>query len=184
MKALSVSCAAALAAVSIAAAAQTQAPGLWEHSVTFKTQSGEMEKAMADMQKQLAAMPPEQRKQMEQMMAGRGIGMGPKGNTYKVCVTKEEAARQAAPKMSDANCTQDVVQRSAQTMKVKWTCTGQNPSTGEGEVTFKSDKAYTGKAVVTSTVKGKPETTNIEQSGQWLSADCGDIKPRAPAGKP
>ena len=88
---------AVLAFVSFAASAQTQAPGLWEHSVIFKTQSGEMEKAMAEMQKQLAAMPPEQRKQMEQMMAGRGVGIGPKANTYKVCVTKEEAARQAGP---------------------------------------------------------------------------------------
>jgi len=184
MKALSASCAAALAAVSFVAAAQTQAPGLWEHSMTFKTQSGEMEKAMAEMQKQLAAMPPEQRKQMEQMMAGRGMSTGPKGTSYKVCLTKEEAARQAAPKMADANCNQEVVQRSAQGMKVKWTCGGQNPSSGEGEITFKSDKAYSGKADVTSTVKGKPETTHIEQSGQWLSADCGDIKPRAPAGKP
>lgn len=182
MKALPVF-SAALALVGASALAQTQAPGLWEHSVTFKTKSGEMEKAMAEMQAQMAAMPPEQRKAMEQMMASRGVGMGPKGNTFKVCVSKEEAARQMGPQMAEGNCTQQVLQRSAGTLKMKWECAGRDPSSGEDEVTFKSDKAYTGKGVVTSTVKGKPETMNIEQSGQWLAADCGAIKPRTP-GKP
>jgi hypothetical protein len=184
MKVLSAACAVALSVACLAAAAQTRAPGLWEHSVTFKTQSGEMEKAMAEMQKQLAALPPEQRKQMEQAMAGRGVGMGPKGNTFQVCVTKEEAARQALPKMGEGDCTQDVVQRSGYTLKTKWQCTGKNPSSGEGEITFQSDKAYTGKAVMTTTMHGKPETMNVDQSGRWLAADCGAIKPRAPAGKP
>ena len=180
MKALPVFSVATLALVAFSAVAQSQAPGLWEHSVKFKTQSGEMEKAMAAMQQQMAAMPPDQRKAMEQMMASRGVGMGPKGSTFKVCVTPEDAARKMGPRMGDRpNCTQDVVQRSASTLKMKWQCTGENPSSGEGEVTFASDKAYSGQAVMTSTVRGKPETMNIEQSGQWLSADCGAIKPRA-----
>ncbi|MEP7056839.1 MAG: DUF3617 domain-containing protein [Caldimonas sp.] len=173
--------AAALVLFCAGASAQNQTPGLWEHSVTIKSQNGEMEKAMADMQKQMASMPPEQRKQMEQMMASRGVGVGPKGSTSRVCVSKEEAARQIGPQMGEGDCTQQVVQRSAGTMKMKWECAGRNPSSGEGEVTFKSDKAYTGHAVVTSTVKGKPETMTIEQSGQWIAADCGAVKPRSPA---
>ena len=181
MKAAPVSAAAALVLVGACASAQTQAPGLWEHSFTIKSQNGEMEKAMADMHKQLASMPPEQRKAMEQMMAGRGAGVGPKGNTFKACVSKEEAARQTGPQLAEGNCTQQIVQRNAATMKVKWECTGREPSSGEGEVTFKSDKAYTGRSVVTSTVQGKPEKMTIEQAGQWVAADCGAIKPRAPA---
>ena len=53
---------AALALAAVTASAQTQAPGLWEHSFTMKSDDGKMEKAMAEMQKQLASMPPEQRK--------------------------------------------------------------------------------------------------------------------------
>lgn len=40
------------------ASAQTMKPGLWEHSFTMKSQSGKMEQGMAELQKQIAAMPP------------------------------------------------------------------------------------------------------------------------------
>ena len=59
-------------AASGAAHAQTRpVPGLWEHCTEINTGSGEMGAAMAKMQEQLAAMPPEQRKQMEAPWAGR-----------------------------------------------------------------------------------------------------------------
>ena len=35
---------------------------------------------------------------------------------------------------------------------------------------------------VTSTARGAPEKTNMEQTGKWLAADCGSVKPMpAPA---
>ena len=184
MRVRSVPAALLLAAMSSVAVAQSQAPGLWEYSVAFKSKGGEMEKALAEMQKQLAAMSPEERKAMEQAMAGRGLSMGPKGHTVKVCVTKEDAARMAAPQMQEPGCKQDVVQRSGSTVRTKWQCTGANPSSGEGEVTFAGDKAFTGKAVVNSVNNGKPETLNIDQSGKWLAADCGTVKPRSMTVKP
>ena len=58
----------ALTAGSFIATAQTMKPGLWEINNKMTTQSGEMEKGMAEMQKQLASMPPEQRKMMEDMI--------------------------------------------------------------------------------------------------------------------
>ena len=44
----------AIASVSFGAHAQTRAPGLWEHSVTMKSDDGAIENAMAEMQKQNA----------------------------------------------------------------------------------------------------------------------------------
>jgi hypothetical protein len=178
MKTLHILSAAALAFTALGAGAQTQAPGLWEHTVTMKSAGGEMDKAMAEMQKELASMPPEQRKQMEQMMSGRGATMGPKGTTMKVCITKEQAARPAEPKVADG-CTQQVDKRSGNSVRFKFECTKPEPSSGEGEMTFQSDKAYTGKTNMTSQVKGKPEKMSVEMSGKWLAADCGDVKPRA-----
>jgi uncharacterized membrane protein YkoI len=177
MKSRYILSAAALALTALAAHAQTQAPGLWEHTMNMKSAGGEMEKAQAEMQKQLAAMPPEQRKQMEQAMAGRGMTMGAQGTTVKVCVTKEQAARAAEPRMN-GDCTRQDVQRSGNTMKFKFECSKPQPSSGEGEMTFVSDKAYTGKTTVTTQVKGQPQQMNMEMSGKWLGADCGDIKPR------
>ncbi len=151
-------------------------PGLWEHSFTMKSQSGQIESAMSQMQEQLASLPPEQRQMMEQMMAAQGVSMGPSGNTVKVCITEEDAARDEVPQM-DGDCSQQVVERSGNTVKVTFSCAGDPPTSGEGEVTFISPKAYTGKAVINTVVDGKPERMNIEQTGKWLSADCGDIKP-------
>src|SRR4051794_26771635 len=72
----------ALAALALAAfctgasAQQNMKPGLWEITTNMKSASGEMEKARAQMQQQMASMPPEQRKQMEDMMAKQGMKMG------------------------------------------------------------------------------------------------------------
>lgn len=151
-------------------------PGLWEHSYTMKSQSGQMEKAMAEMQQQMASMPPEQRKMMEQMMAKQGMGMGAQGKSIKMCITKEQAERDELPRQ-EGNCTQQIVQRTGNTVKMKFSCSGNPPTSGESEVTFSSPNAYTGRSIVTTTIDGKPDRMTMEQSGKWLSADCGNIKP-------
>lgn len=147
-------------------------PGLWEHSYSMKTESGMVEGAMS----QLANLAPEQKAMMEQMMAAQGISLGPSGNTIRVCISKEDAERGEVPQM-DSDCTQKILHRSANTIKVGFSCTSDPPTRGEGEITFISPKAYTGKAVVQTTVQGVAEQMNIEQKGKWLSADCGNVKP-------
>ena len=158
------------------ACAQTQAPGLWEHRFAMKSQDGQVEAAMALMRQQMEAMPPEQRQKLEEMMASRGVKMGPQGTTAKVCLSKEQAAKGAEPPMS-GDCSRQDLTRSGNTMKYRFECSKPQPMTGEGEVTFVSDKAYNGKATVTSQLNGQPRQMSMEMSGKWLSADCGDIKP-------
>ncbi|MBV9891003.1 MAG: DUF3617 family protein, partial [Rhizobacter sp.] len=63
----------------IVAFAAGMAPGLWEHSVKFKSQSGDMEARKARMQAEIAAMPPERRKMVEEMMAKRGMSFDAQG---------------------------------------------------------------------------------------------------------
>ncbi len=179
---LAVAAAAPLALACLGASAQSIKPGLWEHSFTMKSQSGQMEKGMADMHKQLAEMPPAQRQQIEKMMAQQGVGMGAQTNTTKVCISPEDAARLDLPQPG-GHCKQEITQRSGSTMKFKFSCAGQHPTSGEGEITFTSPTAYSSKSVVNSTVQGKPERMTMDQTGKWLSADCGTIKPvkRGPA---
>lgn len=161
-----------------ASAQQRMRPGLWEHSVNMKSQSGQMEAALAEMQKSLASMPPEQRKQMEQMMAQQGVGMGPKGQTVKVCITKEQADLDNIPQQE--GCTQKVQRVDASTMKVAFSCKGgqgQPPSSGEGTITMQGPTAYTGQFRFKTETQGKPEQIDMAQSGKWLSDNCGAIKP-------
>ena len=95
MRILTLSLMVACTGASLPAAAQTTLkPGLWE--IQHKT-SGKAEASHADaeMQKQMAAMPPEQRKQMEAMMAGRGGAMAPADKMAK----PDSMAKPAADKM-------------------------------------------------------------------------------------
>ena len=37
--------------------------------------------------------------------------------------------------------------------------------------------SYSSKSVMNTTVEGKPERMTMDQTGKWLSADCGALKP-------
>lgn len=181
---LGISVAAILGAALIAtpAAAQNMKPGLWE--VTNKIggsgdAGAKMAAAQAQMQQQFAAMPPAQRKQMEEMMAKQGVNMGPGapggGMAVRICITKDMAARNEPP-AQEGNCKRDSVQRSGNTTKFKFTCT--NPqSSGEGTVTLNNPESYTMKMNMSRQVGGKPEQMNMDAQGKWLGSDCGNIKP-------
>ncbi|MEX1168136.1 MAG: DUF3617 domain-containing protein [Hydrogenophaga sp.] len=170
---------AVLLATAVAPAlAQSTAPGLWQ----IENKMGgnpEMERAMAQMQAQMAAMPPAQRKQMEAMMAqnGMSIGAGAGGAmAIKMCITPEMAAKQQLPTQTEGDCTSKIGSRSGNTMGFSFTCT-KPPSSGEGSYTFSGDKAYTMKMAIRSVQDGKPQNLTMNAKAQWLSGDCGSIKP-------
>jgi hypothetical protein len=180
MKSTSLLLAAAALAFAAGACAQSTKPGLWEIANKMQSSSGEMEKAMANMEKQMAGMSPEQRKQMQDMMAKQGMSMAPGaggGMSMKVCITREMAERNELPQQQQGDCKTTQSPRSGNTMKFSYVCT-QPPSSGEGVMTFTGDTAYTMKMNTTTTVKGKAEKMSMDASGKWLSADCGNIKPK------
>lgn len=174
--------AAALATLILCSAparAQTMKPGLWEANNKIGG-SPEMDQAMARMQQQMAAMPPAQRKMMEDVLAQQGVGMGGAsaggGMVLKMCITKEMAARDQLPVQQQGNCTTTTTDKSSKGMKMKFTCTNP-PSNGEGQFTFAGETAYTMKMKVNNTSQGAPKTTTVDTSARWLAADCGAIKP-------
>ena len=178
MKARHLLAALAAGTFAIGASAQNLKPGLWEVTNNMKSGSGEMEKSMAQMQQQMASLPPEQRKMMEDMMAKQGMKMGAgggRGMSVKQCMTKEMIERNEMP-TQQGDCKTTKQQRSGNTMKFAVSCTNP-PSSGEGQVTFVSSEAYTMKMTVNTNVGGRPETMNMDASGKWLGADCGSIKP-------
>jgi hypothetical protein len=170
----------ALAAVIFAgsASAQQLKPGLWEVTNNMKSGSGQMEKAQAQMQQQMASMSPEQRKMMEKTLAEHGVKMGaggPGGMTARTCMTKEMVERNELPAQK-GDCKTTKQERSGNTVRMAFTCTNP-PSSGEGQFTIQSPETYTMKMAVKTSIDGKPETMNMDASGKWLSADCGSIKP-------
>ncbi|MDZ7937743.1 MAG: DUF3617 domain-containing protein [Rhodoferax sp.] len=168
-----------LALVASATSAQTIKPGLWEIQNQMQGANGsKMNQAMAEMQKQLASMPPEQRKMIEDAMAKQGAQVSPGqggGMAVKICMTQEMVDRNdmgAQP----GDCTQTTSARSGNTQKFAFSCT-KPPSRGEGTVTFVSPEAYTVKIKTTATVKGREESMDMQASGKWLGTDCGTVKP-------
>jgi hypothetical protein len=164
------------------AAAQTRpTPGLWEYTSRMGG-NPEMEAAMARMQAQLAAMPPEKRKQMEAMLAQQGVSMpgaaAGGGMVVKTCITAEQAARDEMALPPDSNCKLTSQSRSANTFKFAMACGAPREGTGEGEVTFVSPKEHKGRIKVTSARPGAPGAMDITYQAKWLAASCGDVKPR------
>jgi hypothetical protein len=175
--------AAALAAFACAAGAQSLKPGLWEVTSKVQAGGGPTGQQMAEMQKQMANMPPEQRKMMEEMMAKQGVKPGGPGAgmSVKMCMTKEMAENNELPaQQGDCRTTQQ--SRSGNTMKFSMACSNP-PSTGEGQVTFAGPEAYSMKMVVNAQVQGKPEKMTMDGAGKWLSPDCGSVKPVMPPRK-
>jgi len=169
----------AFAIAAVGAQAQKIAPGLWEMTMNAKAAGGEMQANLARMQEQMAKMPPDQRKMMEEMMAKQGVSLGAGGTkgAIRYCVSKEQAERGDVPQDPDGRCKRDSMSRSGSTMTFKFSCTDP-PSTGSGEITLTGDKAYAMKMVVDTTLEGKPQRMEMQQSSKWVAADCGTLKPR------
>jgi hypothetical protein len=167
------------------ASAQNLKPGLWEISNTMKSAGGEMEKAAAEMQAQMADMPPEQRAMMEGMMAKQGMKMGagaPGAMSVKTCLSPEMVERNEFP-AQQGNCKSTSQPRAGNVVKMSFTCSDP-ASSGEGVYTFVSPEAFTSKLVIRSAAQGKAETMNMDGKGKWLASDCGSVAPlRAPAAK-
>jgi len=167
----------AAAFTALPAAAQNMKPGLWEvQSKMGGEQGAQMAAAQAQMQQQMASMPPEQRKMIQDIMAGKGISMSPGtggGMAVRVCITKEMAARNEAPTQRD-DCKQEQFQRNGNTTKFKFTCSNP-PSSGEGTVTFNSPESYTMHMKMTG--GRQPGTMTMDAQGKFISSDCGSVKP-------
>ncbi|MGE0349360.1 DUF3617 domain-containing protein [Hydrogenophaga sp.] len=166
-------------ALSANAQAQTARPGLWEIQNKMGG-NAQMDQAMAQMQQQLASMPPAQRKQMEDMLAKQGMSM-PKagaggGMMTKVCITPEMAAKQDMPMQTEGDCTTTVTSRSANALSMSFTCKNP-PSSGEGTYTFSGDTAYSMKMQMKTMHQGKPQSMTMDGQGKWLAAACGSVKP-------
>ncbi|MFZ3128887.1 MAG: DUF3617 domain-containing protein [Rhodoferax sp.] len=161
--------------------AQTLKSGLWEVTSQIQGGSGETARALAEAQKQLANLPPDQARIMRDMMARQGVQMAsaPGGGTaIKTCMTPDMVARDAvAPQQGD--CTHTSNPRVGNRMPFSFVCT-QPPSRGEGQVTFVSPEAYTVQITATTAVNGKPEKIDLQASGRWLGAACGTVQPLPP----
>lgn len=161
------------------AGAQTIKPGLWELNNKVKTGDTQADAAMSAALKQLGNMPPEQRAQMEAMLAQNGVSMPKPGSDggmlLTACVTPEMAARQQLPINQKGKCTSKN-ESVAGGMNISFSCT-EPASSGHGTLRFNGDSGYVMNMNVTSAASGTPRNVTMESTGRWLGASC-PAKPR------
>jgi hypothetical protein len=173
---LVLACACACAA--LPAGAQTMKPGLWSLSNQMTSNDPQLAQAMSAMQQHMANMSPEQRQQMQQMMQRNGmqldIGAGGAVQT-KLCMTREMAERKEFP-VQQGDCKQTFTQQSSTRGHIAFSCTKPKVS-GEGDVTADSDTSYRARMKIKSEEQGRNQVVDMDVTGKWLSADCGNIRP-------
>ena len=171
-------CAVALPAVAAQAQSSHLRPGLWEETVTTKSDNAQMNAAMEQMKQRMAQMSPEQRAAMEKMMAGRGMGMGGAPNAIRVCITREQIDRGFKPE-DHGHCSRSNVSTSGNVTKFEFACQSERGTnvTGHGTYTEMGDSAFAA-STVADTVSPKM-TMHIQSdiAGKFVSGDCGDVKP-------
>lgn len=196
MKCQSVVAALAVAAITCSslansAPADTMLPGLWQTSSKVDSGNSEMGKAMAMMQQQMGNMGPEQRAALQAMVSKHGGGQlppmtvnGDGSVAMPACITKEMIAKSMVPVPTQGNCTQKNSPVVGGVLNTTFSCTNP-PSSGDARFQFTGGKAYTMTMNTVSTVNGQPHTMAVTGSGQWVSADCGSVKPlTAPVSAP
>lgn len=177
---------AAAAAITVTGLVQAAAPdikpGLWEMKVEKVSGAGangmpksvDMEKAMKQMQAQLANMPPEQRKMIEDQMNAMGVAATGSGG-IRVCLAEEDIKRNDIP-LGDESCKTTIKTQTAKRWAASVVCT-QPPTTGEVEAIFESNTAYLVKMQGKRTEQGKSMDYNMEMRAKFVAADCGKLKP-------
>ena len=156
------------------ALAQSMRPGQWELSNKMESSNGQTNAAMASAMQQLANLPPEQRAQIEAMMAQHGAGM-PKigadgGMAITACITKEMAARHELPTGQNGKCTSNN-RPVAGGIDVSFSCT-EPASSGSGQVRFSGDSGFTMDMNVTTSASGKPQQMHVMTTGRWIGPTC------------
>lgn len=145
-------------------------PGLWQHSFTMKSESGQMEQAIDEALRQLEQLPESQRRMVEEMMASQGINLGLAGSTVEVCITEEQLREGTLPQQE--GCEQTVTQEDEDTYFFEFQCAGDPPYSGSGNLTRVDRENYTGSAEFTTRMGGNPERITMYQEGQWLAESC------------
>jgi hypothetical protein len=166
----------AVVSLSLATPAQTVPrikAGLWKIHVEQEQNGQKMPDASERMKEHMKNMPPERRKQFEEMMKQRGIDPSA-GGEMKLCYSQKMVERGA---WSDqGGCKTEYSNRSPSAWKWHSICS-QVGYEGDGEASFPDPENFIVKSSGVLTVGGKTRASSSVRTGKWLSADCGNVRP-------
>ncbi len=163
----------ALITAAVPASALDMRPGLWEMTSDEIQVNGTEMPGMAEMLEQMKALPPEQRKMMEDMLAGQGMELGAAG--VRMCLSAEQVKSRELPFQNEPGCQQEVTEQTDNLWRFSFECpdakgTGETRLISDREVVSVIDSQYQ-----TGTQEG---SSRMQSRGRWLSDDCGSLRPR------
>jgi hypothetical protein len=139
-------------------------PGLWNISSTMQMPN-------------MPEMPPE----MLAMMKKRGMNMPVAGQPIvsKICMTAEQAAMDHMPNMNreGVQCTPRVISQTSSSATTEMVCKGTMEGTGRSQINWRGDSHYEGTYSFNGSMHGQPNSMSTNYVGDWVSSDCGSIKP-------
>lgn len=143
-------------------------PGQWQMKSQGKPNvqmQAEMEQAMAEMKN----MPPQQRQQMEQMLAQMGMVPGAGFGAITYCITPEEAKASNVPVSDEDGCNNKLVSKTKNAMKIEFSC----PDTkGTAQVQFVSGTEYVSTVNGSAKHEGKWVPFNQTMRSTWVKTSC------------
>ena len=122
------------------------------------------------------ALPPETAAAMKKM----GMAMpGAKPVTSQLCMSQAEVDSDRPPHLDRAatGCDTKLVKQTATGMTANMVCKGNMTGTGTIQVTYKGDTHYSGFYGFKGTSGGRPVDMTTRFTGDWVKADCGNVKP-------
>ena len=142
-------------------------PGQWEMTVQIEMPGGVPPGV------DTSKMTPQQKAQLDKIMAGAAAMGAGKPVTTQSCVTKEDlAAHRVQPDPPNSSCTTKVTKSTATVMEMIQTCTGAAEGTREMRIEATSP---TSMKMVAKSTAGRGVGTTVNMTGKWLSDKC-DVK--------
>lgn len=146
-------------------------PGLWKVEMVIKTNGKEI-KPQTEMQKAIAKMPEAKRKQMLEMMGELQPAVDPNAGT-KVCFSKAMLEKPESIGQQEAKkCTTKVVTNKPKKVVTNFKC--EDGTKGDATWSVKNSKSYTG---LVNIVSAKREKSEINYKADFVTEDCGKVKP-------
>ncbi len=157
----------------IPALALDMRPGLWEFSSDNIQVDGRAMPGMAEMLEQMQALPPEQRKMMQDMLAAQGVQ--PSAAGLRMCLSEAQVKSRALPFQHEPGCTQAVDEQTDRLWRFRFECPDAR---GHGETRLLSSQEVVSVMETQYQVGTRDGSGKMQTHGKWLSADCGSLKPR------
>jgi Protein of unknown function (DUF3617) len=150
-------------------------PGLWE--MTTEGQTSGSPPIPADV---LANMPPDRRARMEAAIAARRARAG-QPHVSRQCITAESLQRGLdLDERRQSNCQEKVVSSSNSEMNIQIECKGSRDEVTSGNLHFTTAGPEKLTGTINMKVGNGTQNMTVKRviEGKWVSADCGDLKPR------